>query len=242
MRKAIAFLGCAMAMAACDKHDPVLPGVRTAVFDTTSVAVKNKTITDLPVTEINVNNNDCPYTQDNANVIRKGDKKIFSGFPTKNTVAADKQPLCDGKYIYAGLTTGEVVKINPNNRNIMWIADVFRPNNMTGGAPMVDIVTPIIPIKNAILVGGLGDAFCKLNTTSGAKQWCINIGVAVPFTVTENYTFVAATDNNLYAIDNKDGSAIWKTAIDKQYKPKLDGKTLIIGRQKFDIATGNVIN
>ncbi len=242
MRKTIAFMGCALALIGCDKHDPILPGTRTAVFDSTNVKIANQTITEIPTTEIVYNNTNCPYTQDNANVIRNGAKKIFSGFPTKNTVTAQKQPICDGKYIYAGLTTGEVIKINPTNRSIVWIADIFQASNMTGGTPMVDIIAPIIPVKNSIFVGGLGDAFCKLHTTSGAKQWCVNIGVGVPFTVTDKYTFVAATDNNLYAIRNKDGTAVWKTKIHKQEKPELNGEHLVVGREKIDIATGKLIN
>ena len=235
-------MGCTLALVACDKHDPILPGTRTAVFDSTDVKVTNKTITTIPITEFTHDNTNCPYTQDNTNVIRNGDKKIFTGFPTKNTVTAQRQPICDGKYIYAGLTTGEVVKINPNNRNIAWIADIFRASNMTGGTPTVDIVTPIVPMKNSVFAGGLGDAFCKLNATSGVKQWCANIGVGVPFTVTEKHTFVVTTDNNLYAIDNQDGTAVWKTKIKTQTKPVLDGQYLIVGRERFDIATGKLID
>ena len=32
-----------MVLIACDKHDPILPGVRTAIFDTSNIDVKNKT-------------------------------------------------------------------------------------------------------------------------------------------------------------------------------------------------------
>lgn len=240
MRKLFAVLGCMCAVSACDKHDPILPGVRTSVFNHANIKVENKNITDIPTNEIVFNNDNCPYTQDNANVIRNGDKKLFSGFPTKNTVAADKKPICSGKYIYAGLTTGEVVKINTINRNIVWIADVFRPSNMTGGAPVVDIIAPIVPVKNAIFAGGLGDAFCKINATSGVKQWCVNIGVAVPFVITENYSFVVATDDNLYAIANKDGAVYWNTPVQQQAKPTLDGKYIVVGREKVEIATGNI--
>ena len=46
---------------------------------------------------------------------------------------------------------------------------------------MVDIVAPIVPYGKYVYVGGLGDAFCRVSSTSGIKTWCLNIGVGVPF-------------------------------------------------------------
>ena len=41
MRKISVFMCCALSLVACDKHDPILPGVRTAIFDTSNIDVKN---------------------------------------------------------------------------------------------------------------------------------------------------------------------------------------------------------
>lgn len=240
MRKSVLFwVGTLVALGACSKHDPILPGTRSAIFATNAPVVLNQTITDLPSTTVADDADaNCPYTQDASNVIKNGDRKIFSGFPTPNSVHSNMRPVCSGKYVYAGLTTGEVVKVDTKTRNIVWIADVFRPSNMTGGASVVDIVAPIMLHNGTVYAGGLGDAFCAINATSGVKKWCTYIGTAHPFVITNVAAFVVGTDNNLYAVRMRDGAIYWRAAVNAQSAPIYGDGTVTVGRQKFDAATG----
>ena len=240
MRKSVLFwVGTLVALGACSKHDPILPGTRSAIFATNVPVVLNQSITDLPATTVAGDADaNCPYTQDASNVIKNGDRKIFSGFPTPNSVHSNMRPVCSGKYVYAGLTTGEVVKVDTKTRNIVWIADVFRPSNMTGGASVVDIVAPIMLHNGTVYAGGLGDAFCAINATSGVKKWCTYIGTAHPFVITNAAAFVVGTDNNLYAVRMRDGAIYWRAAVNAQSAPIYGDGTVTVGRQKFDAATG----
>ena len=131
MRKNAIFywLVCIMALSACSKHDPILPGVRKSIFETQTVKTTDEKIATLPNSAFEMPATDCPYTLDTKNTIWDGDHKVFSGFPTPNSVARDTKPVCNGNYVYAGLTTGELVKINPANRKIVWIADIYRITN-----------------------------------------------------------------------------------------------------------------
>lgn len=240
MRKSVLFwVGTLVALGACSKHDPILPGTRSAIFATNAPVVLNQSITDLPATTVAGDADaNCPYTQDASNVIKNGDRKIFSGFPTPNSVHSNMRPVCSGKYVYAGLTTGEVVKVDTKTRNIVWIADVFRPSNMTGGASVVDIVAPIMLHNGTVYAGGLGDAFCAINATSGVKKWCTYIGTAHPFVITNAAAFVVGTDNNLYAVRMRDGAIYWRAAVNAQSAPIYGDGTITVSRQKFDAATG----
>lgn len=241
MRKNAIMLACLALLAACSEHDPILPGTRTDIFKSENITILNEEISDLPenLPEKEVVN--CPYTQDSSNVIWDGERKIFSGFPTSNSVKSNQNPVCSGKYVYAGLTTGELVKINPKTKNISWVADIYRASNMTGGASILDIIAPVVIQGDFVYVGGLGDAFCKINASSGKKNWCIPIGVAVPFTTTDSVSFVVATDNNIYAVRNSDGAIYWRTKIEKQTEPVYKDKILTIGKQKINAQTGDVI-
>ena len=80
MRKTVAIICCMFAFAACDKHDPILPGVRTAIFNTSHIDVKNQTISDIPTSVATVDNTNCPYTQDGSNTIGTGRAKSFLDF------------------------------------------------------------------------------------------------------------------------------------------------------------------
>ncbi len=239
MRKYVVLAGC-LALMACDKHDPILPGQRTAIFETENINILNADVPDLPDNVATPQNESCPYTQDSSNVIWHGDKKIFSGFPTNNSVKSTQKPVCSGSYVYAGLTTGELVKVNPRTRKIAWIADIYRSSNLTGGASVLDIVAPIVVKNDAVYVGGMGDAFCRINAKTGVKKWCTPIGVAQPFIITDTAAFVVGTDNKTYAIRTSDGAIYWATAVKKQSAPKYANKTITVGREIINAENGTI--
>ncbi len=239
MKKLSVFLLCVLVLNACSKRDPILPGERADIFDSYEVNVKNKELPDLGAGTTDISGDKiCDYRQDAQNVIWKADKKIWSGFSTNNAVKSEQSPICDGKFIYAGLSTGEVVKINTSNGRLVWEEDVYRVNNLTGGASMVDIVAHVGIDGKYVYAGGLGDAFCKLNASDGNKVWCLNISVPVDFIMVDDFIFVVGTDSNLYAINKSNGDIYWKAEIEKQVKPKYDGKDIIIGSQKIDYKNG----
>lgn len=242
MRKFAVIGACLIMLGACAEHDPILPGERTPIFNSDAFKMLDTSVPNLPDEISAPDTAECPYTQDSTNVIRSGNRKIFSGFPTTNAVASNQTPVCSNGYVYAGLTTGELVKVNPNNRKIMWIADIYRASNMTGGASILDIIAPIVIRGNAVYAGGLGDAFCRINATSGAIKWCDWIGVAVPFIISDNVAFVVATDDYLYAIRTSDGAVYWRTPVEKQIAPEYNNKIITVGTQQINAESGEIIN
>lgn len=231
-----------VSLSACSKHDPVLPGQRESIFPEAALVVLNKEVPNLPMNLPETKNVDCPYTQDSSNVIWNGDKKIFSGFPTSNSVTSDQKPVCDDEFVYAGLTTGELVKVNAKTRNIEWVTDVYRENNMLGGASVLDIVAPVVVKGDGVYVGGLGDAFCKLDKTGGHKKWCINLGVAEPFILVDNFAFVVGTNNKLYAVNTSNGDIYWSKKVQDQAAPIYKDKTITVEDETFDASDGKKID
>ena len=230
-----------ISLTACSTQDPILPGQRESIFNGYAISVVGKEISDLPENVSDLKTQDCKYTQDSSNIIWDGDKKIFNGFPTNNFVKNNQKPICDGKFIYAGLTTGELVKVDPKTKNIEWISDIYRESNMLGGASMLDIIAPVVVKKDGVYVGGLGDAFCKINKNNGNKIWCLDIGVSVPFTIVNDYVFVVGTNNMLYAVKTSNGEVYWASNIEEQSEPIYKNKMIIVKHQKFDALTGKEI-
>lgn len=238
MKKLWAIILSVCALAACDKHDPILPGTRTAIFANSDINILNTDIPNLSGDEFIMPDTNCPYTQDSSNTVWNGTRKIFSGFPTDNSVQNNQKPVCSGKYIYAGLTTGELVKINSQNRQVVWIADIYRVSNLTGGADILDIIAPIVIKDNFVYVGGLGDAFCKINVNSGDKKWCTNISVSAPFTIVNDVAFVPGSDKKLYAVRLNDGAIYWTHEIETITKPMYNDGVIIVGKQKINSTNG----
>ena len=235
------FLSSLCLVTGCSKNDPILPGTREAVFGGNDLMILNTDIPNAPQNMPEIKTVDCPYTQDSSNIIWSGDKKIFSGFPTNNTVKCAHTPVCNGNFVYAGLTTGEVVKVNPRNREIVWVQDIFRTSNLTGGASVLDIIAPIVIDNGFVYAGGLGDAFCKIQNSNGSKKWCVNIGVSLPFIVADSVALVVATDNHLYAIKTSDGSVYWRSKVKKQYEPVLHDGIITVDKERFHVANGELI-
>lgn len=228
-------------LGACSKKDPILPGTRESIFPGAVLTVEGKQVPNLPDNAPVRTVVDCPYTQDTSNIVWYGKKKLFSGYPTNNSVKSDQKPVCSGKFVYAGLTTGELVKVDSTNRNIAWIADIYRQSNLTGGATVLDILAPIVVDKDVVYVGGLGDAFCKLQASKGAKIWCLEIGVAEPFLIMDALAFVVGTNNTLYAINTNNGDIYWGTKIKTQAEPKYANKIITVGNQKINAVDGKII-
>lgn len=242
MKKIFNTLLVVLCVAACSKHDPILPGDRIDIFDSADIETKNQDLPELSDQMKNIyGDENCEYHQDASNVIWDGDKKIFSGFATGATVKSNQKPICDAGYIYTGLSTGEVVKINPRNKKLVWVADVFRSSNLTGGASVVDIVARVGIDKKFVYAGGLGDAFCKLNKSNGDKIWCVNISVPVDFIIVDNFAFVVGADNNLYAVNVDTGEVWWKREIKKQVKPDYEKNLIIVGKQKINYKNGQIV-
>ncbi len=244
MRKYFAILLLMMFGAVgCAKHDPVLPGTRVDIFGDGDVVIENLDVPELSNAAKNISGDDiCNYRQDANNTIWNGNNKIFSGFATDSVVRSNQSPICDGGFIYTGLTTGEVVKIDAKSKRVIWVADVFRASNLTGGASVVDIVAHVGVDGNFIYAGGLGDAFCKLKKQTGDKIWCLNISVPVDFIMVDDFIFVVGTDNYLYAINGKNGKIHWRTSVKSQVKPIYENNHIIVGNLKINSKDGAVIN
>ena len=65
MKKIFAFLVILMVATSCSKRDPILPGVRHDIFDTTEIKVENKDVPELSQNAKDIfGDSNCDYKQD----------------------------------------------------------------------------------------------------------------------------------------------------------------------------------
>jgi len=252
MKKSLFFIPLILLLCACSKQDPILPGTRTPVFESVSLrtekgAIPQEILTDSFARIVPPAEPQKQFEQNLNNEIFEisdsGEKrKIFAGFPTLAKVNVPRTPVIYKNFIYAGLTTGELIKVNPKTRQVMWVVDIFNDTDMLGGGSVLDIVAPIVISEDWVFAGGMGGAFCKLNVLNGHKKWCAGISVAAPFQIAGDLAFVMGANSKLYALDARDGTIYWTVQTKKIAQPKLesgDGKYFIkVGKEKFDAATG----
>ena len=182
---------------ACSKSDPILPGHRIPIFGQNRLEISDEKVHDLgePLQAA-----PCDFTIDRNNQIWQGERRIFSGFPTASKINVQRKVVCNGRYVYAGLSTGELVKVNSETRNIEWIVDIFAPHIPTGGSPFLDIIAPPVFNNGYIYAGGLGGAFCRIRDRDGAKIWCLPISVQDIVKSTRTFNVIRTTDGERFAI------------------------------------------
>lgn len=241
--------GCQLlSITGCSKQDPILPGARSSIFETNNIVVENTQIPENLLNAIDTNSLSIElnkFSQDTNNTIWENlsdgsRRKIFSGFATDNCVSGVRTPVSVGNFVYAGLTTGEVVKVNLKSREMVWVADVFAESNMTGGASVLDIVAPIIVSKGRVFAGGLGGQICSLRDKDGRKNWCLPISVDKTFVMHGEIIVLKSIDNNLYAIDAGIGKIYWRAKVKKNLPPQVSDGVITVGREQFDLRSGQI--
>ncbi|MCL1902061.1 MAG: PQQ-like beta-propeller repeat protein [Alphaproteobacteria bacterium] len=250
---AICYLLIVIFLGACAKKDPILPGHRTPVFDSGEIVAENRVIPEglIKMPETKTAESEIKFEQDSYNVIWQVDadgtrKKIFSGLPTISRVDVKRTPVFANGFVYSGLSTGEVVKVNIRTREPVWVADVYKQTMLTGGATILDIVAPVIVADGAVFAGGLGDAFCKINDKNGKIIWCKEIGTGVPFLIAGAVAFIVGTDNYLYAIDTKNGDIFWRVKTKAGCTPKISETDsgefrITVGVETFAADSGKLV-
>jgi outer membrane protein assembly factor BamB len=194
--------------AACSKSDPILPGDRSPVFKKDDIVVLDKKIDDPGAL---LSPEKCDYVLDGNNMIWKGEARIFAGLPTESEIRTPKTAACRGDFVYAGLSTGELVKVNAKTRDLEWTADIFAERAPTGAPPFLDIIAAPVLNGGYVYAGGLGGEFCKARDSDGAKIWCLPVGVQEILRSTKNFNFILTTDGDLLAV-SADGKVYWRSS------------------------------
>lgn len=252
MKKSCLLLLVSCFIFACAKNDPILPGERTAIFPVVAPVVKQEEVPADHLTEMyeSLKNADTvseQYMQDKDNVIWQivdgGDnRRIFSGIPTMSKINIKRTPVYSKDHVFAGLSTGEVVKINPKNRDIKWIADVYLEHSVTGGNPVLDI-TSLSVVDGGVFAGGLGGKFCKLSEKDGRQIWCEKISPAGQALVSKNLIFVVGSNHEVYAVNASTGGIYWSTKTKRwghefELREKSGQFLLVFPSGKIDAKTG----
>jgi len=196
-------------IAACSKSDPILEGERSPVFRPAYVEVTDVHDSDLGTPLIP---EPCNFKIDSNNQIWHGNTRIFAGLPTESEIRSEKSPACRGRFVYAGLSTGELVKIDFKTRDLAWISDIFVENHPTANILFVDVIARPVINGDFIYVGGLGNAFCKIRDRDGSKIWCVPIPVRDIVKSTENYNLILSAEGKEYVV-SADGRVYLRTPL-----------------------------
>lgn len=200
---------------ACDKKDPILPGVRSPVFDGgAQVVLSNKSVKDLvgdfkdqPAIKSEL------YEMSDENILtRKSDGKvIFKGFPTATKTGAPARPIASNGFVYAGLSTGEVLKVSASDSTIKWMIDLGGRSLITGGSPVSDISVLMLNGGN-LYASSLAGVFAKISADNGKVIWSRPFQATGEIFVSGSLVAFVDLSGDLIALDAKDGALVLRRA------------------------------
>ncbi|MDR2685430.1 MAG: PQQ-like beta-propeller repeat protein [Rickettsiales bacterium] len=224
MKKYLILILCIVVMG-CDKKDPILPGVRIPIFDSGIKVSESKA----SVKEL-IGKSDVPaagvvrastliaslihMSEDNI-ITRDFDKHIiFSGFPTATKTGPAIQPVIAGDYLYAGLSTGEILKIHTASGHVVWSIDLSSRTILTGGSPVAD-VSALRVLGNFVYASTYGGIIAKISAEDGRVIWAAPFGTKRPIFVLGNLVAVVALDGRVVALDGRTGGLVREWNLDE---------------------------
>ncbi|MDR2268966.1 MAG: PQQ-like beta-propeller repeat protein [Rickettsiales bacterium] len=218
-----------------------MEGTRIPIFKRAEMVILNKKIDDIGQPLAPAGDKDdksssaCDYTIDSSNQIWRQGRRIFAGLPTVSEIRISKKVICNGGFVYAGLSTGELVKVDAATRELAWTADIFAENLPTGGAPFLDVTAAPVYNGGFVYAGGLGGAFCKLRDSDGKKIWCLPVAVQEIIASTQKFNWILTTDGEVLAVST-DGKIYWKAKVGRGGRHTDDSKECVMG---LNISDGN---
>lgn len=194
-----------LVLIACAKSDPILEGDRVPIFRSDALTIDPNAPKDFGKL---IDPEKCDFTIDANNQIWRGagetKRRVFAGFPTESHIESNRRPACGGKFVYAGLSTGELVKVNALTRNVEWTADIFADNAPTTASAFLDLTATPVYFGGHIYAGGLGGAFCKVRDKDGSKAWCVPILATDIICATDKFIIVETPGKTLaVSLDGK---------------------------------------
>ncbi len=140
-------------------------------------------------------------------------EKLFSGMAVGTNMLGSAKPAISGENVFFGMSTGDVVSLNKNNKSTNWFASVYKNNLLTGGHNLTDILSDITLDNNNVYVAGIGYELASLNQETGKKNWSKEIPSNQNIWLINENIFTVSTDGKLIALDKKSGDILYLTQL-----------------------------
>jgi len=142
----------------------------------------------------------------------------------------DSAPAISGSRLYAVTKAETLYSLNAVTGKVMWTAKISG-SIVFGASPQV--------VDNSVIVASSGGKIYSFST-DGKEQWMRNVQSNIYSTPSfgSGSVFVAAEDQNLYALSLADGEVQWKVALDGRVvssSPLVYGDSVIVGTFKGSI-------
>ena len=133
----------------------------------------------------------------------------FTGVPETGGVVGSSNPAVANGIVVVPFSSGELVAVDIKTGGGLWTEQMARGSRNYAVTGLSDITGSPVIEDGVVYASGIGNRTAALNLKTGAKIWDAAIGSAHTPAVAGNAVFVIDLDDNLFAIDRKNGDIIW---------------------------------
>jgi outer membrane protein assembly factor BamB len=164
-----------------------------------------------------------PVATDSHVIVRCGDGSIYaldakSGatlWQTQRSVPVlslrgNATPVIAGDTVFIGMADGRLAALSLYDGGARWETAVVVPQGRTELERMSDVdAKPIVEDDTVYAVAHQGRVVA-LSTSTGTLKWSHDIGSAAGMALDEHHLYVVDDEDNVWALDRRNGAALWK--------------------------------
>jgi outer membrane protein assembly factor BamB len=118
-------------------------------------------------------------------------------------------PVVNNQQVIAGFSTGKLIAINKQDGTVEWAQDIARPKGKTDLQRMVDISADPIIKNSVVYAASYQGNLAALHADNGHLVWDRDIPSLSGFVLDQKLLYVAATNGDVVAVDQKSGATFW---------------------------------
>lgn len=164
------------------------------------------TVADGRVFVVTQNNNVVAYSATDG-----AEAWSWRGVPEMGNLLSSANPAVSAGLVVVPFTSGELVALDAKTGKPVWNDTLARASRNFAVSGLSTIAASPVASDGVVYATGVGSRTVALNLKTGARMWDIPFGSAHTPAVAGNAVFLVDLDDNLVALDRKNGEVLWST-------------------------------
>ena len=126
------------------------------------------------------------------------------------SLTGNSEPLVAGGVVFAGFDDGKLIAYERASGEIRWETTISAPSGRTEVERLVDLDGRFVLHNGIIYVSSFQGRLAAVQASSGDLLWSRQFSSYQPIAIDDDALYLAADNSDLWAIDLRTGSALWK--------------------------------
>jgi outer membrane protein assembly factor BamB len=141
----------------------------------------------------------------------------FSGISETTALIGAASPAANREIVVPAFSSGEIFALRVQNGSVAWSENLSSMNRYSGLAALSDIRGMPVIDKGLVVAVSFGGKVIAIDERTGRRIWQRDFGGSETPWIAGDHIFMLTSENELVALNRKDGSIRWVTKL-KKYK------------------------